>query len=148
MQPVPMSFPAFLRDSGIGDRFAHLRAGNSNNGSGLATGVSGGIAVPKKSKRDEKDGKRWVRRKENGSFSILLFLSITRTLRYSSSSYSLIFILLSFSLSIALALCNKSISPILIIISSSSSSFFSPFRRKPTHRHRFTEGLLHPPSHP
>lgn len=69
MQPVPMSFPAFLRDSGISDRFAHLRAGHSSITTS-GPGVASAPLQPKKSKRDEKDGKRWARRKENGSFSI------------------------------------------------------------------------------
>ncbi|GJE97724.1 hypothetical protein PsYK624_139450 [Phanerochaete sordida] len=60
--PVPMSFPAILRGSGgVADRFAHLRA----------SGERGGVlsaAAPKKNRRDEKEGKRWVRRKENARF--------------------------------------------------------------------------------
>lgn len=61
--PVPMSFPAVLRSSGLVDRYAHLRlaAGKSQN-----SGTSSYFA-PKKSRRDEKEGKRWVRRKENGT---------------------------------------------------------------------------------
>ena len=55
---IPMSFPAILRPLGHTDRFVHLREGGKSAESLLA---------PKKiSRRDEKEGKRWVRRKENG----------------------------------------------------------------------------------
>lgn len=63
IQPVPMSFPAVLRNQGISDRFAHLRSGSLGS-------VSAPV-VPKKSRRDDKDGKRWVRRKENGEWSFI-----------------------------------------------------------------------------
>ncbi|KZT66388.1 hypothetical protein DAEQUDRAFT_457908 [Daedalea quercina L-15889] len=63
--PVPMSFPAILRHAGIGDRFAHLHRGDSAHLRGSAA-VS---AAPKKNRRDEKEGKRWVRRKENARFA-------------------------------------------------------------------------------
>jgi len=60
-----MSFPAILRNPGITDRFAHLRID--------ANGTSSAVAhVPKKSRRDEKEGKRWVRRKENGAWFCLI----------------------------------------------------------------------------
>ncbi|CAL1706537.1 unnamed protein product [Somion occarium] len=62
--PVPMSFPAILRDSGITDRFAHLRIGTGKSVS-LA---SSPYPTTKKSRRDEKEGKRWIRRKENARF--------------------------------------------------------------------------------
>lgn len=67
IQPIPMSFPAVLRSSGINDKFAHLRAGNN------PTAIVSATIVPRKSKRDEKDGKRWIRRRENGSFDNLCF---------------------------------------------------------------------------
>lgn len=54
--PIAMSFPAVLRGPG-GDRFAHLRADRLGNSP---------PTVPKKNRRDEKEGKRWIRRKENG----------------------------------------------------------------------------------
>ncbi|TCD70327.1 hypothetical protein EIP91_003956 [Steccherinum ochraceum] len=60
--PIPMSFPAILRAPGLSDRFAHLRSG--------LNGVA--ATAPKKSssnKRDEKAGKRWVRRKDNARFA-------------------------------------------------------------------------------
>ena len=60
--PVPMSFPAVLRGpGGVNDRFVHLLAHTE-----YARGASLAVA-PKKNRRDEKEGKRWVRRKENGS---------------------------------------------------------------------------------
>ncbi|KAH9839308.1 uncharacterized protein C8Q71DRAFT_795589 [Rhodofomes roseus] len=60
-----MSFPAVLRNSGIADRFAHLHRSDSN----YARGSPAASAAPKKSKRDEKEGKRWVRRKDNARFA-------------------------------------------------------------------------------
>lgn len=63
--PVPMSFPALLRSSGLGDRFAHLRSGFGGQAES-----SGGSTTSKKAKnkRDDNEGKRWVRRKENARF--------------------------------------------------------------------------------
>ncbi|PCH43372.1 hypothetical protein WOLCODRAFT_164384 [Wolfiporia cocos MD-104 SS10] len=58
--PVPMSFPAILRTPGLSDRFAHLRPA-----------VGDRVVVPavlKRNRRDDKEGKRWVRRKENAQF--------------------------------------------------------------------------------
>ncbi|EKM54196.1 uncharacterized protein PHACADRAFT_46370, partial [Phanerochaete carnosa HHB-10118-sp] len=61
--PIPMSFPAILRGSGgANDRFAHLHASTDRAGGDLSA------LVPKKNRRDEKEGKRWVRRKENARF--------------------------------------------------------------------------------
>ncbi|KAK7035503.1 hypothetical protein VNI00_011796 [Paramarasmius palmivorus] len=55
--PVPLSFPSILRNPGVAERFAHLRE----------------VTKPsprtfKKTKRDDNEGKRWVRRKENATF--------------------------------------------------------------------------------
>ncbi|KAI0819967.1 hypothetical protein BC628DRAFT_1399632 [Trametes gibbosa] len=58
--PVPMSFPAILRNPGLSDRFAHLRIPTEK------TGLSASVA--RRNKRDDKEGKRWVRRKENAKF--------------------------------------------------------------------------------
>ncbi|KAI8972258.1 hypothetical protein BD414DRAFT_500706 [Trametes punicea] len=58
--PVPMSFPALLRTPGLSDRFAHLRVPTEK----YAPSVSA-----RRNKREEKEGKRWVRRKENGMSS-------------------------------------------------------------------------------
>ncbi|PCH35929.1 hypothetical protein WOLCODRAFT_166548 [Wolfiporia cocos MD-104 SS10] len=55
--PAPMSFPAILRTPGLSDRFAHLRPAVGNK---VAV-----PAVPKRNGRDDKEGKRWVRRKES-----------------------------------------------------------------------------------
>ncbi|KAH9935680.1 uncharacterized protein B0H18DRAFT_869033 [Fomitopsis serialis] len=60
-----MSFPAVLRNPGIADRFAHLHRSDSSH----LRGSSAAPAAPKKNKRDEKEGKRWVRRKENARFA-------------------------------------------------------------------------------
>ncbi|KAI0329710.1 hypothetical protein GY45DRAFT_1252279 [Cubamyces sp. BRFM 1775] len=54
-----MSFPAILRNPGLSDRFSHLRVPTER--------ASSSVSV-RKSKRDEKEGKRWVRRKENSRF--------------------------------------------------------------------------------
>ena len=59
--PVPMSFPAILRTAGLSDRFAHLRIAPDR----AAVTASPG-AHPKK-RREDREGKRWVRRKENGA---------------------------------------------------------------------------------
>ncbi|KAI9060297.1 hypothetical protein FKP32DRAFT_1633323 [Trametes sanguinea] len=56
-----MSFPAILRNPGLSDRFAHLRVSVSVDRT--APSVSA-----RRNKRDEKEGKRWVRRKENARF--------------------------------------------------------------------------------
>ncbi|KAI0339792.1 hypothetical protein BDW22DRAFT_1421976 [Trametopsis cervina] len=60
--PIPMSFPAVLRGPGIGHRFAHLR--NEIRDTEVAA------ARPKRisSRRDEKEGKRWIRRMDNARF--------------------------------------------------------------------------------
>lgn len=62
--PVPMSFPAILRVPKLTDRFAHLRLAS---GSGELTSDVTKLVV-KKDKREDREGKRWVRRKENGRF--------------------------------------------------------------------------------
>ncbi|OCH93721.1 hypothetical protein OBBRIDRAFT_724120 [Obba rivulosa] len=59
-----MSFPAALRNHGLADRFAHLRIVNEYN-----IGAPTAQAAPKRSRRDEKEGKRWIRRKENARFA-------------------------------------------------------------------------------
>lgn len=58
--PIPMSFPAVLRTAGLTDRYAHLRVPSAV-----------GLSPPARSrmpKRDENEGKRWIRRRENGRF--------------------------------------------------------------------------------
>lgn len=58
--PVPLSFPAILRNPKLADRYAHLRERS-------------GTAPPKasisKARRDEHEGKRWIRRRENAKFA-------------------------------------------------------------------------------
>jgi len=62
--PVPMSFPAILRAPKLTDRFAHLRLATESGE--LASDATKLMA--KKDKREDREGKRWVRRKENGRF--------------------------------------------------------------------------------
>ncbi|KAI0066059.1 hypothetical protein BV25DRAFT_1988543 [Artomyces pyxidatus] len=63
--PVPLSFPAVLRNPGLTTRFAHL----SLNGQSARRPVSAPVTPKKVSRRDENEGKRWVRRKENARFT-------------------------------------------------------------------------------
>ncbi|KAL6300446.1 hypothetical protein BKA93DRAFT_740422 [Sparassis latifolia] len=58
-----MSFPAILRAPGISDRFAHLRTTADD-----LKEASFAPLAPKKSRRDDNEGKRWIRRKENARF--------------------------------------------------------------------------------
>ncbi|KAF9650854.1 hypothetical protein BDM02DRAFT_3154631 [Thelephora ganbajun] len=59
-----MSFPAILRAPQLADRFAHLRlASASDESTSDAT-----RPVVKKNKREDREGKRWIRRKENSRF--------------------------------------------------------------------------------
>ncbi|KAG9220782.1 hypothetical protein CCMSSC00406_0002618 [Pleurotus cornucopiae] len=57
--PVPLSFPAILRNPGVSHRFAHLHADQP---------IGRSLPVKKSIKRDDNEGKRWVRRKENAHF--------------------------------------------------------------------------------
>lgn len=66
--PIPMSFPAILRNPGIGDRFAHLHRIDSAQLRG-SVAAAATAASKKKNRRDEKEGKRWVRRKDNGAYA-------------------------------------------------------------------------------
>ena len=68
--PIPMSFPAILRVSG---RAAHMSGPLYNNSDEAL------LAARQKrgSKRDEKEGKRWIRRKENGLSSLLVISFLT-----------------------------------------------------------------------
>jgi len=61
--PVPLSFPALLRNPGIASRYAYLSDSVAERSKPLA---------PKKHKtlrRDDNEGKRWIRRKDNARFS-------------------------------------------------------------------------------
>lgn len=58
INPVPMSFPAILRNKAVNSRFAHLR---------MPSGMdSAPVQSVRKRSRDDKLGKRWIRRKDNG----------------------------------------------------------------------------------
>ncbi|KXN90876.1 hypothetical protein AN958_03530 [Leucoagaricus sp. SymC.cos] len=59
-----LSFPAILRNPGLKDRYAHLYGGASIN---RDQPVSEQACV-KKVRRDQNEGKRWVRRKDNAHF--------------------------------------------------------------------------------
>jgi hypothetical protein len=57
--PVPLSFPAILRNTRLVDRYAHLR--DRSEAAPPKTSIS-------KARRDEHEGKRWIRRRENAKF--------------------------------------------------------------------------------
>ncbi|KAH7904751.1 hypothetical protein BJ138DRAFT_868061 [Hygrophoropsis aurantiaca] len=61
--PIPLSFPALLRNPKLSDRYAHLRVSSVPDRNPTFGATS------KKNKRDDNEGKRWVRRKENAKFS-------------------------------------------------------------------------------
>jgi hypothetical protein len=61
--PVPLSFPAILRNPGVSDRYAHLRPTKERP---LDVGAGTKVNL-KKGRRHDNEGKRWIRRKENGS---------------------------------------------------------------------------------
>src|SRR5712671_1657574 len=57
--PVPLSFPSILRNPGLASRYAHLVE---------PTDPTSALVQPKKAwRRDDNEGKRWVRRRENGT---------------------------------------------------------------------------------
>lgn len=58
--PVPLSFPAILRNPKLADRYAHLH--ERSGAAPLKTSIS-------KARRDEHEGKRWIRRRENAKFA-------------------------------------------------------------------------------
>ena len=59
--PIPMSFPAVLRAPKLADRFAHLRLTSVSEDPTSDTDK----LVVKKNKREDREGKRWIRRQEN-----------------------------------------------------------------------------------
>ncbi|KAA1473985.1 hypothetical protein DENSPDRAFT_840528 [Dentipellis sp. KUC8613] len=61
-QAVPLSFPAILRHAGLNNRFAHLL-------SDRPPAHPASSAAKKASRRDDNEGKRWIRRKENARFT-------------------------------------------------------------------------------
>jgi hypothetical protein len=61
--PVPLSFPSILRNPGLTSRFAHLVEPTQ-----LPPDLS--LVQSKKVwRRNDNEGKRWVRRRENGAYS-------------------------------------------------------------------------------
>ncbi|KAJ8588342.1 hypothetical protein M405DRAFT_260286 [Rhizopogon salebrosus TDB-379] len=58
--PVPLSFPAILRNSNLANRYAYLheRPATAHPKTSLS-----------KARRDEHEGKRWIRRRENAKFA-------------------------------------------------------------------------------
>jgi hypothetical protein len=58
-----LSFPAILRNPGLNHRFAHLHGGTATGSGHKLQTVK---ATIKKNHRDQNEGKRWVRRKDNG----------------------------------------------------------------------------------
>jgi len=60
---IPLSFPAILRNPGLSDRYAYLHTSKPKSHS---TPV-----VVKRNRRGENEGKRWIRRKENGPFNVI-----------------------------------------------------------------------------
>ena len=66
--PVPLSFPAILRNPGVSDRYAHLRPAKART-----LDAAGAPKInSKKGRRHDNEGKRWIRRKENGSPLVIL----------------------------------------------------------------------------
>ena len=62
--PIPMSFPAALRASNLTDRFACLGLASASDEPTSDTAR----VVTKRNKREDQEGKRWIRRKENCMF--------------------------------------------------------------------------------
>lgn len=79
INPVPMSFPQILRNSRLSDRFAYLRGENTSRS------LRNTSLVAKRVTRDDREGKRWIRRKENGPYTCLVQMSSSA---YSSPCYA------------------------------------------------------------
>jgi hypothetical protein len=62
--PPILSFPAILRNPGLSNRFAHLQGDSQERAA--ARRAQNAVTPAKKRQRDQNDGKRWVRRKDNG----------------------------------------------------------------------------------
>ncbi|THU95368.1 hypothetical protein K435DRAFT_755853 [Dendrothele bispora CBS 962.96] len=58
--PIPLSFPAILRNPGVPSRYAHLQE--------LKTKANAPSQKTRKSRVNDNEGRRWVRRKENAQF--------------------------------------------------------------------------------
>jgi len=76
--PVPLSFPAILRNPGVASRYAHLQESTIK--------ANAPVQRSKKSKVNDNEGKRWVRRKENGWCLGLTGSQLDLTLLQPSSS--------------------------------------------------------------
>ena len=63
--PVPMSFPTILRNSKLSDRYSYLRESETI----IRDNTPSNNSVPKRKTREDKEGKRWVRRRENARFT-------------------------------------------------------------------------------
>ena len=63
--PVPLSFPSILRNPRLTSRYAHL----------VEASIPSPVPVQAKnvSRRNDNEGKRWVRRRENGAPRILCY---------------------------------------------------------------------------
>lgn len=59
--PIPLSFPALLRNPGLSDRYAHLQSQGKQHGPT--------IVKKTRNRSNENEGKRWIRRKDNGQLS-------------------------------------------------------------------------------
>ena len=66
--PVPLSFPSILRNPGLTSRYAHLVE---------KKGPPPAPVQPKKAwRRYDNEGKRWVRRRENGTFYLTVYATL------------------------------------------------------------------------
>ena len=74
INPVPMSFPSFLRNPKLSDRYAYLQGSRAR----VIPEESEATSARRKRTREDKEGKRWVRRKENGMFRSIVVLSCLR----------------------------------------------------------------------
>ena len=63
-----LSFPAILRNPGISNRYAHLHDAKTQGD--IYKSQSAHTSI-NKSRRDQNQGRRWVRRKDNGQFIAL-----------------------------------------------------------------------------
>ena len=61
-----LSFPAILRNPGLANRYAHLHDTKAQ-GDTYISHLTRTTSI-KKSRRDQNEGRRWVRRKDNGEF--------------------------------------------------------------------------------
>ncbi|KAK0212917.1 hypothetical protein DFS33DRAFT_1285488 [Desarmillaria ectypa] len=62
--PIPLSFPSILRNRGLTDRYSHLHTSRPSPSTSLSTSYP----LKKGRRRNDNDGKRWIKRKENARF--------------------------------------------------------------------------------